>query len=1096
MKKLLNTLVLVCSLFGLAVPAVAAESIRIGVLANRPVPDMLAQWRPLAEALGKAMPGYDFQIQALDFKELNLAVSTRQVDFVLTIPSHYIQLRQMYGLTSPLATLARSEKGHKVTAYAGVIFTLAARKDINTLEDIAGKSIAYTSVDALGGYQAPAYELSRHGINLPKDAKLIATGMPHDRVIEAVLSGRAEVGFVRSGILEDWARKGKLDMRNIRVINRQNLTGLGEEVSTRLYPEWPFAAVPHIKDDLPRTVAANLLLLEQDQHTVGAIGIHGFTIPSDYTPVENLLKELRLPPFDVVPEFSLLDIWHQYRWWLITLLVSIGTILALLVGAWRSRQRLVREQKIIVEQQRMLQESRQLLDSIIENVPNMIFLKRASDLRFELFNRAGEALLGHSRTDLLGKNDYDFFPQAQADFFTSKDHAVFEQDGVVDIPEEEITTAHGTRILHTQKLTLRDDQGKPQYLLGISEDITEQKKAEDALRSASLYARSLLEASPDPLVTIDRNGKITDVNHATEEVTGQGRWHLIGTDFSDYFTEPEQARAGYQQVFDQGFVMDYPLAIRHKDGHLTDVLYNASVYRDEAGNVLGVFAAARDVTARKRAEEELAHHREHLETEVQQRTAELVLARDAAEAANKAKSAFLANMSHELRTPLNAILGFSTLLRKDEQLSEGQRRNLDIINRSGEHLLTLINDVLEMAKIEAGRIKLEEAQFDLGDMVRDITDMMSIRASEKGLRLLIDQSSSFPRFILGDEARLRQILINLVGNAVKFTAEGGVTLRLGTRQNTIAHLRIEVEDTGPGIPAEDQQRIFEPFVQLGEHGVNKGTGLGLTITRQFVHLMGGSLTLESTPGKGSIFCVELPLKVAAPAEITKVMEPAHGDVISLLPGQQPYRILIVEDQEENQLLLARLMEIIGLPVKIAANGLEGIELFKSWQPQLIWMDRRMPLMDGLEATKAIRQLHGGKDVKIVAVTASAFVEQRAEMLEAGMDDFVRKPYRMNEIYECLAKQLGLKYSYESAVSQSGGVGKLTPESLSKLPEVVRVSLKDAIESLESSRIGAAIKETAGFDPDLHDQLHNLVDNYDYQTILDALAASGNLTSQT
>ena len=274
--------------------------------------------------------------------------------------------------------------------------------------------------------------------------------------------------------------------------------------------------------------------------------------------------------------------------------------------------------------------------------------------------------------------------------------------------------------------------------------------------------------------------------------------------------------------------------------------------RDERGRVASLCGTLQDVTEQQLLIEGLKHRTAQL----RERTAELLLARDAAEAANKAKSMFLANMSHELRTPLNAILGFSSLMRREPDVSPSQQETLDIINRSGEYLLALINDVLEMAKIEAGRLQLDVAPFDLGAMVRDAADMMRLRAEEKGLRLQLDQSSAFPRYIKGDEARLHQILVNLVGNAVKFTRHGGVIIRLGLRDNG-QHLLMEVEDTGIGIKPEDQKRLFQPFVQLGEPGSRKGTGLGLVITRQFVELMGGSIGVESTPGKGSIFRVEI-----------------------------------------------------------------------------------------------------------------------------------------------------------------------------------------------------------------------------------------------
>jgi signal transduction histidine kinase/CheY-like chemotaxis protein len=467
--------------------------------------------------------------------------------------------------------------------------------------------------------------------------------------------------------------------------------------------------------------------------------------------------------------------------------------------------------------------------------------------------------------------------------------------------------------------------------------------------------------------------------------------------------------------------------------------------------------------------------------------AELVKERDNAEAANKAKSVFLANMSHELRTPLNAILGFSNIIQKDAQFPDSHRQNIEIINRSGEHLLSLINDVLDMAKIDAGHVQLEEAPFDLGHLVRDIVDMMSMRAQDKGLQLLIDQSSEFPRFIVGDESRYRQIFINLIGNAIKFTQQGGVTLRLGKRlQNTITYLLIEVEDTGCGIAPEDQQCIFEPFVQLGEQAGNKGTGLGLTITRQFVQLMNGYFTLESTLGKGSLFRIDLPLKEARQENIANSKETSEGDVVGLAPGQPLYRVLIVEDQLENQLLLTQLMETIGIQVKVANDGKQGVQLFQSWQPHLIWMDRRMPVMDGMEATKTIRQLPDGQDVKIVAVTASAFMEQRQEMLQAGMNDFIRKPYRANEIYECLSKHLGMKYIYAGISTNEVLPKTLTPGMLSILPESLRGELKESLESLEKERIAAAIKQVAAYDQPLQKILIQLVDNFDYPTILNAL----------
>ena len=615
------------------------------------------------------------------------------------------------------------------------------------------------------------------------------------------------------------------------------------------------------------------------------------------------------------------------------------------------------------------------------------------------------------------------------------------------------------------------------------------ERNDQALRTASRYSRSLIEAHLDPLLVMGPDGNISDLNHATEIITGRSRASLLGTPFANHCTAPEQAHELFMQALAGAPVTDWALTIQHVDGYLTHVLYNAGIFVNASGEVLGVLAGARDITERQRLADEMRRYKDRLEAEVQQRTADLVLARNAAEAANQAKSAFLANMSHELRTPLNAVLGFSSMMRKDPLLPERQRQNLDIINRSGEHLLTLINDVLDMAKIEAGRVQLQHLPFDLGTLVRDVTDMMQIRAKEKGLHLLIDQDSAFPRYIVGDEARLRQVLINLLGNAVKFTEQGGVSIRLSTQQNHQSHLIIEVEDSGPGIAAEEQENIFLPFTQIGEQGINKGTGLGLTITRQFIELMQGHITLHSTLGVGSVFRIDLPLEEAAEADMHRSDVPAHGDVLALEPGQPPWRVLIVEDQRDNQILLSQLLGSVGFEWRISENGAKGVQMFEAWHPDFIWMDHRMPVMDGVEATQRIRQLPGGDKVKIVAVTASALQEQKAELLASGMDDFVRKPYRSSEIFDCMAKHLGVRYLYEGRPEPEDSFpANITPQMLAGLPEALCQQLHSALESLDSAAIDAALQIVTAQDAALGKLLHRLVNNFDYPAILNILEA--------
>ncbi len=385
-------------------------------------------------------------------------------------------------------------------------------------------------------------------------------------------------------------------------------------------------------------------------------------------------------------------------------------------------------------------------------------------------------------------------------------------------------------------------------------------------------------------------------------------------------------------------------------------------------------------------------------------------------------------MSHELRTPLNAILGFARLMTRDPAVSTQQHEMLDIINRSGEHLLGMVDDVLSLSRIEAGRIELKEEPFDVVQMLKDIGLMVKSRAEGKGLQFDLELDAGLPPYLYGDAGKLRQVLINLLGNAVRYTEAGHVWLR--ARSQPLAGdpagvmLQLEVEDTGPGIASEQLDQIFEAFVQ-GEAARNgeKGTGLGLTVSRGLVEMMGGEITVESELGRGSLFRATIPLQLAE-AVVDGMAQPTPARVIGLQAGQPAWRILVVDDNLGNRLLLTNLLTQVGFTVQEAANGKEAIATLEAWRPHLIWMDMRMPVMDGYQATRRLRALPGGEAVKIVAVTASAFEEQRDEILASGCDDLVRKPFREHKIFETMAQLLDVEYIYEQTgeePSQARGV---------------------------------------------------------------------------
>jgi signal transduction histidine kinase/CheY-like chemotaxis protein len=408
---------------------------------------------------------------------------------------------------------------------------------------------------------------------------------------------------------------------------------------------------------------------------------------------------------------------------------------------------------------------------------------------------------------------------------------------------------------------------------------------------------------------------------------------------------------------------------------------------------------------------ELQRHQQHLELQVEQRTKELVQARYLAESANRAKSAFLANMSHELRTPLSVILASSELLTQSDPNAD-QREDITRISRSGEHLLGLIDDVLDVAKIEAGKEELVIAASDLISTVRTVVEMMRVGAEDKHLALVYYQDPKVPRYVRVDAPKLRQILINLLGNAIKFTREGAVKLQLSAQladERQRALVCFDIEDSGVGMPQHHLSRIFEPFEQVQNPDRQKGTGLGLTITRRFVELMGGTLLVESEAGRGSRFVVELPLELATESE-TYGAEPASAHSFILEPSQPEWRVLIVEDDPESSTVLRKMLTHSGFQVRVAENGELGIEAFQQWRPHFIWMDMELSQLSGTQATRRIRQLNGGTETKIAAITASGSASTRDGLMSAGFDDLTFKPFRQTDIFSCMARHLGVRYS--------------------------------------------------------------------------------------
>ncbi len=560
----------------------------------------------------------------------------------------------------------------------------------------------------------------------------------------------------------------------------------------------------------------------------------------------------------------------------------------------------------------------------------------------------------------------------------------------------DLARAFNAMIVRIETATVELEKHRDTLADAVLARTNELSKAKEVAETLSHYARSLIEASLDPLVTISAHGTITDVNEASVQATGVQREQLIGTDFSDYFTEPDKARTGYKKVFLEGMVRDYPLAIRHTTGGIMDVLYHAAVYRDDHGNVLGVLASARDVTERK-----------HLDQLLHEKNAELERATAMAEKANLGKSEFLSSMSHELRTPLNAILGFAQLIESDcPPPTLNQKRNLEQILRAGWYLLELINEILDLAQIESGKIMLSLEPVSLVELMRDCQTMVGPQADDRGITITCAPLDS-AYFIKADRTRMKQVLINLLSNAIKYNRPNG-TVNVACALVAPDLIRISIQDTGCGMTAEQLAQLFQPFNRLGkESGPVEGTGIGLVVTKRLIELIGGAIGVDSAVGVGSVFWIEFKLTTAPRFNIQetehKVLE--RPQVSDSTPKRT---LLYVEDNPANLDLIEQLIaRRSDLRMVSAGDGNLGIEFARAHQPDVILMDINLPGINGLEAMKILRADPLTAHIPIIAVSANALPRDIETCLAAGFFDYLTKPIRLSEFVHTL--DMALKF---------------------------------------------------------------------------------------
>ena len=718
-----------------------------------------------------------------------------------------------------------------------------------------------------------------------------------------------------------------------------------------------------------------------------------------------------------------------------------------------------------------------------------------SDLRVNLANRSFYDSFKVTPEETIGKLIYDLgnrqwdIPKLR----TLLEEILPKDNKFDDYEVDHVFSSIGHKIMLLNARRITQKETVSQMILLAIEDITEKtrlqrelaertrdaEKAQLEAEAATTANEDIIETVREPLLVLDSDLRVLKANRSfydSFKVTPKETLGKLIYDLGNRQWDIPKLRTLLEEILPKDNKFD-DYEVDHvfsSIGHKIMLLNARRITQKDIGSQM-ILLAIEDITEKMRLQRELA-----------ERT------RDA-EAANRAKSAFLANMSHEIRTPMTAILGFSQLMQRDPAATPQQRKHLDVINRSGEHLLTIINDILEISKIEAGRVTLNPTTFDLHALVNDLETMFRVHTDAKKLRLIVERSSELPRYVMADEAKVRQVLSNLLGNAVKFTETGGIALRIRTNPGETGGLRLvaEVEDTGQGISGKDIAGLFQRFEQT-ESGqkTRTGTGLGLAISRGFARLMGGDITVSSQAGKGSIFHVEIGLSAGDAAGVAKTGADSRR-VVGIEPGQPKYRVLIADDNKENRDLLAQTLGPVGFALRQAMDGAEAIREFQAWHPDLILMDLRMPVMDGREATRRIKSSPKGKDTAIIVLTASSFEDGRKDMVAIGADGYVRKPFRESELFETLARCRSIKYVYAeeaagSSPKQSAATATSSAEALSHLPKSLVQDLRSAASGANLKSLLRLITQVETHDARAAEELRELAAHYDYEGLLGVL----------
>ncbi|HWQ30622.1 MAG TPA: PAS domain S-box protein, partial [Negativicutes bacterium] len=689
-------------------------------------------------------------------------------------------------------------------------------------------------------------------------------------------------------------------------------------------------------------------------------------------------------------------------------------------------------------------------------------------------NNIAEAVYGYTPDELIGKKYfYDLHNEGGREALRLMGEELLDNGQPINNFDNTILKKDGGIIWVSSNADPIYD--KDNHIVGYGgsdNDITERKKAEDELR----IFRTISDQANYGASIADIAGNLIYLNDEYARIHGWTKEELLGKNISVLYNNEQIGRIQSllkQEREEGGFVAQEVWRIK-KDGTVFPTLMNGKLIMDIKGRPLYTSATVIDITRQKQAEQDR-------------------IARAAAEEANRAKSVFLSNMSHEIRTPMNAIIGFAQILNRDPSLKPRQTEHVRTILRSSEHLIGLINDILDLSRIEAGYTKLNNKAFSLRDLLDDMQRMFGLRAGEKGLQLYIEGQEELPGNVIADEAKLRQVLINLIGNAIKFTVAGGVGVRLSAKKTDVDELAlaVEVEDTGPGISEEDKKQIFNSFWQTEEGQKAGGTGLGLAISKNLVELMGGRLTVENRQGYGSIFRFCIPVRPWGKLE--KKHTEIYDNVVGLEPDSGPFRILIVDDIKDNRELLLHMVEPVGFEVMEAADGQRALELLGGWSPHCILVDTNMPVMDGYETVRKIKCSEKGSSTLVIVVSSSAFESDVERVMLCGADAFLSKPFRVEELFSLLGRIPGLRYIFNrSPMEAAGNPGgsRLAREELDVLPEALVHKMRQAVLQGNMMKLRELIDQVERIDVNVAQRLQALVRQYDYDKLGRLFEAKG------